>query len=190
MFTPLKENKIFVFSKSLKNLNLEKLNFCIINNNRFFIYKNIKNSLRYLVIPNQIFFQKKNKILKLVFSAKKNSKPQKFYFYTFLNWTKNINKVYKRLLILRGLGLKVILSDDNKKITLKLGFSHLIVLNIPSNISKVTIKKNRLSLTSSNLQFLRQFAKKIKFFRKYNVYNGRGFAYRREIKKYKIFKKK
>ncbi len=134
-----------IFSKSFKNLHLEKLKFCSIKKNKFFMYTADNKKIKFLSIPDKIFFHKKKKALRLVSCRKESYKKTKFYFYTLINWLKNINRTYKRLLILRGLGLKIILSENKKELSFKLGYSHLVRIKIPSGIVRVNVKKKRLS---------------------------------------------
>jgi ribosomal protein L6P/L9E len=78
----------------------------------------------------------------------------------------------------------------------KLGYSHLITLDIPKTICSVNIEKNVLFLESHNLIKLGTFSKKIKNLKKIDVYKNKGFSYpkefnkKRQIKKTKINAKK
>jgi ribosomal protein L6P/L9E len=184
----MKNRSNISFSQILEHSKLSKIKFYSIKKNKFFVCNNKFNNLKYLVIPGNTYIYKKNDFIKLL-TFRKEIQSKNFFFYKIINWMKNLNKKHRKFLKLKGLGLKITLSDDKKLLTLKLGFSHLVNIKIPNKL-KINIKKNRIALISDNLAFLSNFAKKIKHLKKYNNYNGRGFSYKREIKKYKTFKKK
>jgi ribosomal protein L6P/L9E len=174
-----------ISSTSIKNIN--NLKILYIKQNKFFIFNDKKNNIKYLNIPDNIYIYKTNNHIKLLSLNKKSN--INFFIYKLLNWIKNQNKVYRKILRLKGLGLKMSFSEDKQNIYFKLGFSHIINIGIPKKL-KINIKKNRISIISKNLAFLSNFAKKLKQMKTYNRYNGRGFSYKRELKKYKTFKKK
>jgi ribosomal protein L6P/L9E len=180
----VKKNKIII-SKIVKYYT--RLKLVRVKQNKFFVASDKKTNMKYIRIPNDIYIFKKKKSIK--FLSITNKKSINFFVYIFLNWLKNLNKIYRKILKLKGLGLKMILSEDKKVLTLKLGFSHVITMKISKKLN-INIKKNKMSIMSSNTAFLSNFAKQIKQLKKYNKYNGRGFSYKREVKKYKIFKKK
>jgi large subunit ribosomal protein L6 len=83
-------------------------------------------------------------------------------------------------------------SNDNykEKLILKLGFSHLIDLNIPKNISVKCIKPTRILLRSNHLEELMQYAALIRSFKRPEPYKGKGILYKGEKIRKKEGKKK
>lgn len=106
-----------------------------------------------------------------------------------LKWFNALEKPLRKKLILKGLGLKVSLSENKKFLNFKLGFSHNIFMEIPEIISLVTILKNSIVLESFNPIELGNFANKIRILRKPNIYKGKGIWYKNEKISLKPIKK-
>lgn len=95
---------------------------------------------------------------------------------TFLNnLSKNIKGVeisYIKKLTIHGMGYRVI-NCTNSILEMKLGFSHLITVNIPDNIT-IVAKDTNILLASSNHHELAKFATKLTRLRTYNKYKKKG----------------
>lgn len=92
-----------------------------------------------------------------------------------------------------GVGYRASLekNEQNKIIlVLKLGFSHLINLNIPDTISISCPKPTRIILRSNNLNDLMQYAALIKSYKEPEPYKGKGILYKGEKIRRKEGKKK
>jgi len=131
-----------------------------------------------IILVNDIFcFNKNNKLL-LIRNLDKNKK-------SFINLYNKLLKIkvksvlqeFKLNLILKGLGFKAVIEKNN--LILKLGFSHNILINIPSNI-KVLYQGNNLIFSSTDLMLLTQFVHYIKSFKKPEPYNGKGLLLKNE----------
>lgn len=103
-------------------------------------------------------------------------------------WVNNLQKKLIKKILLKGLGLKMLLSEDNKNIEFKLGFSHTINIPIPELLT-VKIHKNILTVSGHNSYFIGNFLYKIKSLKKINIYKGKGIWYKNENKKLKLIKK-
>lgn len=165
--------------------------FIFINSQKFIVFKNSKNILKYFPIPSHI------KIVKLDNSLTINNQSEedeKWYldFNLFLDRLKSelekLNRVFKKKLILKGLGYRITLSE-NRKIELKLGFSHLIKLTIPENI-RVKAKKNIMNVEGNDKVLLGNFVDKIISLKAPDSYKGKGFWFKYQKKTLKIIKKK
>lgn len=78
-----------------------------------------------------------------------------------------------------GVGYRA--SVENKKnLVLKLGFSHLINLEIPKTITVSCPKPTRLILRSNNLSELMQYAARIRSYKEPEPYKGKGILYKGE----------
>jgi large subunit ribosomal protein L6 len=101
------------------------------------------------------------------------------------------NSIFKKKLMLNGLGYKYTLADQ--KLTFKLGYSHLKTILIPQYILKVSSKtkrrKTKITMESYDKVLLGNFAESIYRLRCYDVYKAKGFSYigkskvRKEVRK-------
>ena len=86
-------------------------------------------------------------------------------------WTKELELV--------GVGYRA--SNQGQKLDLSLGFSHNIVLELPTEVKIETIsekgKNPLIKLTSHDKQLVGQVASKIRSFRKPEPYKGKGVKY-------------
>jgi large subunit ribosomal protein L6 len=172
----------------LQNQPVSKMFLNCFNNKRYFLYKNEKSVCNYFSIPANIYiFFKKNFIFFLLKDL--NDKNTSIYINNFSSWINSIDKKIKQKLILKGLGFRSYFSDDKTKLMFKLGYSHIISLDIPKTVYSITIEKNVLILEGFNLIKLGTFSKKIKNLKKIDVYKNKGFSYPKEFIKKKQIKK-
>ena len=101
-----------------------------------------------------------------------------------------VRSIIKKKLILKGVGYRISFSDNLKDIIFKLGYSHLIVLPIPTQILNVSITKNLISMQSYDITFLGNFLAKIVSLRSPDPYKGKGFLRKNEKIELKQLKKK
>lgn len=97
---------------------------------------------------------------------------------------------FKKKLRLKGLGFRISVDMMKRELSLKLGYSHLISLDIPDYITNIKSKKNVMLLESLDKVALGDFFKKIYDLRKADAYKGKGFSAQYEKRKLKIIKKK
>ena len=165
-------DKIFKISKDIKIIKKKK--------NIYF-----KNKLKILSLTfiNEIFFFKKKEKLILIINIQKQKKSILNLYYKLIKIKiKGILQGFKINLILKGIGFKALIKNNN--LILKLGFSHNIIILIPSNI-KINIQSNNLIFNSIDFIFLTQFVNFIKNYKKPEPYKGKGFLFKNE----KIIKK-
>lgn len=127
----------------------------------------------------------------LIFTLKKKDKTADFerYVELFSRWLKNVEKPFKKQLVLKGLGFKAELSKDSTQLELKLGFSSTVILSIPTHEVKVTVTKNILSLEGYDPTAVGNFATKIKSLKYPDAYKGKGFWDKNEVRVLKEIKK-
>ncbi len=102
---------------------------------------------------------------------------------------KNLNnEIFKKKLILDGLGLKVLINDNT--LNFKLGYSHIISFPFPNELKRIRIKKKKITLESTDKIKIGNFAKKIYNLRSYDTYKVKGFSFLGVAKKLKEIKKK
>ena len=102
---------------------------------------------------------------------------------------KNLTVVFKKKLILKGLGFRVLLNETNDLAQFKLGFSHLINIKLPENL-RLKVRKNLISIECNDKILLGNFVNKIVSLRNQDSYKEKGFSYKYEKKILKIIKKK
>nr|YP_009178812.1 ribosomal protein L6 [Peronospora tabacina]ALJ78435.1 ribosomal protein L6 [Peronospora tabacina]ALJ78482.1 ribosomal protein L6 [Peronospora tabacina] len=178
------KNKIFLKSP-LGNIQLffiDKIFFLpkkinIFNKNKTIFFTTSLGLLSLKFIENINFFIKKNKLL-LNFNINKNKK-------NILNLYNKLIKIkikgilhgFKISLLLKGIGFKTFI--DNNNLILKLGFSHDIIIQIPPNIEIINIS-NKLIFNSIDYIFLKQFVHYIKNHKKPEPYKGKGLLLKNE----------
>merc|ERR1712127_1111211 len=91
---------------------------------------------------------------------------------------KGVSQKFKVHLILKGIGFKV--SQIDKSLKFKLGFSHDISIEIPNDIEARIIDSNQIILYSSNWNKLTQFSHIIKRLKKVEPYKGKGILLKNE----------
>jgi len=99
-----------------------------------------------------------------------------------------VNFGYINRLTFVGVGYRVESLTDNV-ITLKLGYSHLISIKIPS-IKAYSPKKSMLILKSFDSQKLNLFTARIRSYRFPDVYKGKGILFKNEVIRIKSGKNK
>lgn len=183
------KNKIF-FKSSLGNINIFFIDktFKIPKNVKINIENNViyfegllgKLSLTY--IKDILFFFQKNKLILIINSQKNKKSILNLYNKLIKLKIKGVLQGFKLNLILKGIGFKATVENEN--LVLKLGFSHNIIIEIPSNI-KVISQTNNLIFSSIDFIFLSQFVHFIKNHKKPEPYKGKGLLLKNE----KIIKK-
>jgi large subunit ribosomal protein L6 len=183
------KNKIFLKS-TIGNIDIffvdkvikipKNINIKIEKNNLFF--EGLLGKLSLTFTDEIIFFFKKNE-LKLILNVQKNKKSiLNLYNKLIKIKIKGILQGFKLNLILKGIGFKAFIENNN--LILKLGFSHNIVIAIPENI-KIINQSNNLIFNSIDFIYLTQFVHYIKNFKKPEPYKGKGLLLKNE----KILKK-
>lgn len=166
-----------------------KMSLIFINTDKFLVFKNLSNT-KYVSAPLSSLCSKNDNLLTLSYNSSNADLLAEFnQFVTRVDTTiKSLNNTFRRKLTLKGLGFRITLIE-NKKIEFKLGFSHLIQLNIPQHL-KVKVKKNFIYLESNNNVLLGNFMDKIISLKAPDSYKGKGFWYKYQEKTLKALKKK
>ncbi len=111
-----------------------------------------------------------------------NSKPQRSLHGTSARVISNIvtgmSAGFSRKLTFKGVGFTI--AVEGNKITMRLGFSHPVVLEIPEGIN-VSVTKNTINVEGSNKEAVGAFAAKLRDCKKPEVYKGKGIKYAEEI---------
>ncbi len=94
------------------------------------------------------------------------------------NMLRGVNEEYKKKLILDGIGYRMAVSG--KELTLNVGYSHPVVLELPEGV-KAEVEKNELTISGINKEEVGQFAANVRAKKKPEPYKGKGFHYDDEI---------
>jgi large subunit ribosomal protein L6 len=167
-------------NKIIKILPEISLRFLTLHNNNFVVIITKTGKKKYLSIPKHVDLIKKDGCL--IINSLTNEKNFTVFnrFCALLNsWTKRFDKSIKKKLILKGLGFKISM-DDNNNLELKLGYSHIIKLPIPEDDIVVKIEKNAITIEGFDSIQVGNFTTKIRNLRVPDSYKGKGFWYKNE----------
>jgi large subunit ribosomal protein L6 len=102
------------------------------------------------------------------------------------NMIEGVNKGFQKKLIIEGVGFRAELKGDS--ISMNLGFSHPVIVKIPSDI-KVVSEKDGLLISGIDKAKVGQFAANIRAYKKPEPYKGKGIRYSDEVVRRKEGKK-
>jgi len=103
------------------------------------------------------------------------------------NMIAGVNTLFQKKLIIEGIGFKSDVKPND--ITLSLGFSHTIKMDIPKTVKVVSEKGGILSITGIDKEAVGQFAASIRSLKKPEPYKGKGVRYDTETIRRKQGKK-
>lgn len=186
----------FLFVKKIMNVHTIKIlpeiqvSVAVLNNERFLVFRN-SSETRYVFLESYINVEKKEDSLILINNLNSNIKENLFSL--FLDKVefvmKNLTVIFKKKLLLKGLGFRCNVNEKLKTVEFKLGFSHLLNLDIPENV-KMTVRKSYINIESSNNVLLGNFINKIISLKKPDSYKGKGFWHKYQKITLKAVKKK
>lgn len=96
-----------------------------------------------------------------------------------------VKNQFERVLEFSGTGYRA--SINGNELTLNMGYSHEIKLNVPEGL-KVSVVKNSIVITGVEKDTVGQFAANIREIRPPEVYKGKGIKYKEEFIKRKAGK--
>jgi large subunit ribosomal protein L6 len=102
------------------------------------------------------------------------------------NLVQGVNKDYEKRLIIEGVGYKAEVKGDS--VNMNLGFSHPVIVKIPSDL-KVVMEKDNMIITGIDKAKVGQFAANIRAYKKPEPYKGKGIRYSDEVVRRKEGKK-
>lgn len=85
---------------------------------------------------------------------------------------------FVRRLDFKGVGFTIVV--EGNIMTMRLGYSHPVILNIPEGIT-VTVVKSAINIEGSSKEAVGAFAAKLRDTKKPEVYKGKGIKYHEEI---------
>jgi len=94
------------------------------------------------------------------------------------NMVMGVNEPFVKKLVIEGVGYRVSLSGS--ALTLNVGFSHPVELNVPEGLS-VSVEKNEVTVSGADKELVGQFAAEVRAVKKPEPYKGKGIRYDTEV---------
>ena len=165
--------------------------FASVDSKNFLIFKPQTSTLKYILIPSCVSLQKIENFFLFKVLSKNFEDIDKYNFFIsyFSTLIKSIDKPFKKRLILKGLGFRAALIENSKVLELKLGFSHSIKINIPTEDISLQIDKTFLLIEGIDRVRVGNFVNEIRNLKYPDSYKGKGFWYKNEIRNLKEVKK-
>jgi len=114
--------------------------------------------------------------------AKQEDKRQKALWGLFRalvqNMVEGVTKGYEKKLEVNGVGFKVAATPG--KLTMSLGFSHPVIVEVPKDLT-LAVEKNIITIFGASKQRVGQFAAEIRELKKPEPYKGKGIRYIDEV---------
>jgi len=102
------------------------------------------------------------------------------------NMIMGVNTLFEKKLIVEGIGFKS--NVEGSKLTMNLGFSHPVEIQIPESLTVVS-EKNLITITGINKEEVGAFAAMVRSKKKPEPYKGKGIRYENEVIRRKQGKK-
>ena len=89
-----------------------------------------------------------------------------------------VSEQFQLTLILKGVGYRAAVQGN--ELTLSLGYSHPVKIDIPKSISVEVVQNTTINLKSCDKELLGLFASKVRSWRRPEPYKGKGILYKDE----------
>lgn len=99
---------------------------------------------------------------------------------------KGVNEHFEKKLVIEGVGYKCEMKGN--QLTMALGFSHPVLIEVPEGIACAT-EKNAISISGASKEKVGQFAALVRSQKKPEPYKGKGIRYSDEVVRRKEGKK-
>jgi large subunit ribosomal protein L6 len=131
-------------------------------------------------IPETIAIQQENNILTVSLKNEARNLRSLHGLYRTLinNMVIGVSEQFQLTLILKGVGYRAAVQGN--EITLNLGYSHPVKINIPNDISVEVVQNTTINLKSCDKEKLGLFAANIRAWRRPEPYKGKGILYKDE----------
>jgi len=131
-------------------------------------------------IPETIGIQKENSLLKIILKneAKDFRSLHGLYRTLINNMVIGVSEQFQLTLVLKGVGYRAAVQGN--EITLSLGYSHPVKIDIPETIDVEVVQNTTINLKSCDKERLGLFASNIRAWRRPEPYKGKGILYKNE----------
>lgn len=151
------------------------------------IVKGPKGQLKFVFSSDiKIVVEDKKVILSRISNDKKVRALHGLFRMLIFNAITGVVKPWEKSLEIQGTGFRA--EMKGAAIQFKLGFSHTVLFDIPSDV-QIVLKGNKITVSGIDKQRVGEVAAKIKAIRKPDKYKGKGIRYFGEIIKLKPGKK-
>lgn len=117
----------------------------------------------------------------IVFTPKKASLESRALWGTYAALARNmvhgVTEGFKRVLEIEGVGYRA--DAQGQKLTLSVGFSHPVIIEVPQGITTV-VEKNVVTISGIDKHAVGQFAANVRKVKKPEPYKGKGIRYQGE----------
>jgi ribosomal protein L6P/L9E len=145
---------------------------------------------QYLILPDYVIINQSESLLILSVDGQIDCSLKIKFEEDVLSWVKSSSKLFRNKLILKGLGCKASLSNNQTILNLKLGYSHVLNVSIPTGRIKIRLCKNTITVQGHNSSEVGDFARRIRGLRYPDPYKGKGIWLKNEHRILKELKKK
>jgi large subunit ribosomal protein L6 len=131
-------------------------------------------------IPETIGIQQDNSLLTVSLKNEARNLRSLHGLYRTLinNMVIGVSEQFQLTLILKGVGYRAAVQGN--EITLNLGYSHPVKIDIPSDISVEVVQNTTINIKSCDKEKLGLFASNIRAWRRPEPYKGKGILYKDE----------
>ena len=131
-------------------------------------------------IPETIGIEQENSLLKISLKSEARELRSLHGLYRTLinNMVIGVSEQFQLTLVLKGVGYRA--AVQGKEITLSLGYSHPVKIEIPDTISVEVLQNTTINLKSCDKEKLGLFASNIRAWRRPEPYKGKGILYKNE----------
>lgn len=128
-------------------------------------------------IPDTIAIEQKDNSIKIILKSEaRNIRALHGLYRTLINnMIVGVSEQFDLTLILKGVGYRAVVQGN--EITLNLGYSHPVKMEIPDDISVEVVKNTTIQLKSCDKEKLGLFAANIRAWRRPEPYKGKGILY-------------
>lgn len=153
----------------------------------FIIVKGLKGELKKKIVPGTSVEVKDGMILVgIIKESKKSSALWGLSRSLIANMVLGVTSGFEKKLEIEGVGFRA--SLDGNGLTLLLGFSHPVKVEVPQGIS-FKVEKNTITVSGIDKELVGQTAAEIRSLKKPEPYKGKGIKYQGEIIRRKVGKK-
>jgi large subunit ribosomal protein L6 len=129
-------------------------------------------------IPNGINVTQEEGQLKVSLKEEKNKSLHGLYRTLINNMILGVSQQFDLTLVLKGVGYRA--AVQGSQLTLSLGYSHPVIIEIPKEISVEVVQNTTINLKSCDKELLGLFAANIRAWRQPEPYKGKGILYKGE----------
>lgn len=123
----------------------------------------------------------KNKLF-FIFDKQKKIDIHDYSCYLLINkFFKGVNLFFTKVFLIKGLGYKVFYDEKNNILSFKIGYSHIVNIQLNYFMKAFVQRNNKLVIKSPVLDLLGSFTNRILKIKKIDYYKGKGVLLKNKI---------